>query len=289
MVLLAIPPVAAAQSDVDRFTEGRIALDKYKDCPAARKALELVAADSPVRHDPIYAFYMGRTYECVRDLPAAVKWYELYMSKVPATAELLDKMGDLRYRLSKDLEAKAKDEEAKAKKRQEVEATAAALDDRWTSLRASFERLKPYTADRETYFYALLPSSTCTEFVLRRDYLYGRVYDSDGQFPGATFTRRRTSFYQYNLLKAFVYNQRVSISVIVGIRIAGDTLVKAWWTEEERRVNARNRRDNYTKKEQGDGEDTNYHREWLFTDDIRRGISDLAQSCQAVHSLKNLQ
>jgi len=88
---------AQGQSDSEIFAQGRVALDKYKDCTAARGAFE---AESPAAKDSaIWLDYAARASECTGDLGLALDYYERELKKLPGTPRLIDKVGDLRYRI----------------------------------------------------------------------------------------------------------------------------------------------------------------------------------------------
>ncbi len=88
-----------AQSDADKFTEGRVALDKYHDCKAAKQALESVSAQG--RNNALWVLYMAKADECLGLKAEALQKYEQYNRLVPGQAEIIDKIGDLRYQVSK--------------------------------------------------------------------------------------------------------------------------------------------------------------------------------------------
>lgn len=86
---------ASAQSDGEKFAEGRIALDKYNDCPAALKALQGVSETG--RQNPIWISYMAKASECVKNFRDALTYYEKYNQLVPGNGEVVNKIGELRY------------------------------------------------------------------------------------------------------------------------------------------------------------------------------------------------
>lgn len=91
--------VCAAQqpSDAELFSEGRIALDTYKDCAHARRALDSESA--PAKDSPVWLEYAARAAECLGDLETGLSYYEKELAKLPGTPRLIDKIGDLRYRV----------------------------------------------------------------------------------------------------------------------------------------------------------------------------------------------
>jgi hypothetical protein len=101
--ILALCITAFAQTDAERFAEGRTALDKFKDCPAALKALEEVSADG--RKNPLWMFYMAKTTECLNRFSDALRFYEDYDRMIPGQTAVLDKIGELRYAIRKSEEA----------------------------------------------------------------------------------------------------------------------------------------------------------------------------------------
>lgn len=88
-----------AQSDGERFAEGRIAFDKYKDCPAALKSLEGVSQAG--RNNPLWIYYFAQVNECVENFQEALTYYEKYNLLVPGQGEVVDKIGELRYKARK--------------------------------------------------------------------------------------------------------------------------------------------------------------------------------------------
>jgi hypothetical protein len=113
--LLALPILA--QSDETKFAEGRTAFDKYKDCPAALRAFDAISPEG--RRDPVWISYMAHTQECLGNLAEAVRYYEQYDLLVPGQVDVISKLGDLRYRLSKQA-----DDAAAAKIRSDIETRA---------------------------------------------------------------------------------------------------------------------------------------------------------------------
>lgn len=91
---------AQSKEDAQKFAEARIAIDKYKDCPASLKALESISEEG--RKNPLWAYYMAKNQECQNNLEAALKYYEQYSALVSADAELIDKIADLRYRVTRN-------------------------------------------------------------------------------------------------------------------------------------------------------------------------------------------
>jgi hypothetical protein len=94
---LLVYPVLHAQSDSERFAEGRIALDKYHDCQGALTALQQVSTEGQA--NLMWSYYMGKTEECLHDLSKAVKYYRQFSEANP-TPEMTNKIADLEYQLS---------------------------------------------------------------------------------------------------------------------------------------------------------------------------------------------
>lgn len=93
--------MALAQTDAEKFAEGRIALDQHQDCPAAESAFRSVSEAS---HNAIWAFYMGKTMECLKRPADALVYYEQYDQLIPGQAEIINKIGELRYQVRKQQE-----------------------------------------------------------------------------------------------------------------------------------------------------------------------------------------
>ena len=91
------------RSDADLFTEARIAIDKFKDCPAAVKALNEVSDAG--KRDPIWIYYAAKSSECANNLVESLKQYRQYNQLSPGHAEIIDKIGELEYRLRKQRES----------------------------------------------------------------------------------------------------------------------------------------------------------------------------------------
>jgi len=123
LLLLLLLPTAPAygQSDAEKFAEGRIALDKYRDCPAAKTALESVSEKG--RSEPLWLFYAAKTYECLNQPENALPLYEKYNQLMPGQTAIIDKIGELRYQATKAQEERdrqrAAEEKARERKRAE--------------------------------------------------------------------------------------------------------------------------------------------------------------------------
>lgn len=197
---------ASAQTDADRFAEGRVAFDKYKDCPAARNALEAIPNTSPVRQDPIYAFYMARTYECLNALDRALEWYQRYAAKVPPTAETLDKIGDLRYRLQKQRTAETEAAEKRVADQRTLEEQRAQLPQRMAAFKQAVAALGTFKdSDGSQITFTIAPESTCQDFRMRRVRRSVRTlssYFSNSDRP-ATETNIDNTDYRLNLTRTY--------------------------------------------------------------------------------------
>lgn len=107
LVLCALP-AAQGQSDLAKIAEGRVAYDKYHDCRAALQAFESVTEEG---RSPVWVIYMARTEECLGKLDEAARHYEQYDRLVPNQAEVLQKIGELRYLVKKHKEEAQRAEE----------------------------------------------------------------------------------------------------------------------------------------------------------------------------------
>lgn len=99
VLALSVQLKAQSREDAQKFAEARIAIDKYKDCAASLKALESISEEG--RKNPLWVYYMGKSQECLNNLEMALKYYDQYSSLVSADAELIDKIADLRYKVSR--------------------------------------------------------------------------------------------------------------------------------------------------------------------------------------------
>ena len=87
LILILMATLALAQSDPEKFAEGRVALDTHKDCPAAYRALSGVSENG--RKDAMWIYYMGKTTECLKKYEDALSYYRAYSKLIPPNAELL--------------------------------------------------------------------------------------------------------------------------------------------------------------------------------------------------------
>jgi hypothetical protein len=138
-VILTLSITAFAQTDAERFAEGRVAFDKFKDCPGALQALEAVSAEG--RKNPLWVFYMAKATECLNKFDDALRFYEEYDRMIPGQAAVLDKIGELRYQLGlrrrkeeADLARKQKEEDDKLALEREIEREKADAKSRLSSV-----------------------------------------------------------------------------------------------------------------------------------------------------------
>jgi hypothetical protein len=109
VLLLFWPGFSHALTDSDKFAEGKIAFDKYDDCPAALDAFLAVSAEG--RQNPLWNYYIAQTYECLAKYDIAIKYYEAYNELVPGRPAITEKLADLRYNMNRQ---KVEDEARKA-------------------------------------------------------------------------------------------------------------------------------------------------------------------------------
>jgi len=143
---------AMAQSDMEKFAEGRVSLDKFKDCFAAIEALETVSSEG--RNNPLWVFYMAKTHECLANPGIALEYYQKYNSLVPGQREIIEKLAELRYeakqaslKSSLNSEAISERQRARTQLQQKVEE----LRSKAASLRVAAER-DDREADRQDGF-----------------------------------------------------------------------------------------------------------------------------------------
>jgi hypothetical protein len=99
-VLSAVSCLAGPSSDGEKMAQGRIALEKYRDCNAAR---QLFASVSAARRDrPDWLDYAAQSAECAGDLAEALRYYEAEATYIVGSERLADKVADLRYRIGKE-------------------------------------------------------------------------------------------------------------------------------------------------------------------------------------------
>lgn len=122
LILILMATLALAQSDPEKFAEGRVALDTHKDCPAAYRALSGVSENG--RKDAMWIYYMGKTTECLKKYEDALSYYRAYSKLIPPNAELLNKIGELQYEAHKEAEEQKNADDLAAQK-SEAQALAA--------------------------------------------------------------------------------------------------------------------------------------------------------------------
>ena len=91
VILISTATMVFAQSDRERFAEGRVALDTHKDCSTAYRVLSSVSENG--RKDAMWIYYMGKTTECLKRYGDALFYYRAYSKLIPPNAELLNKIG----------------------------------------------------------------------------------------------------------------------------------------------------------------------------------------------------
>lgn len=95
LLLLVFAPSVFAQSDGEKFAEGRIAMDKHNDCTSALDSFQSMSAQS--KKDPTWIYYMAKVKECLNDQEEALDLYTKYNLLRPGTGEIVDKIGELSY------------------------------------------------------------------------------------------------------------------------------------------------------------------------------------------------
>jgi hypothetical protein len=103
-----------AQSDSVKFAEGQSALEKYNDCRAAIDAFRSVSPAG--QQSAIWVYYMAKSYECALDYRNALAMYTRYDQMKPNQAEVIAKIGELRYlaaRAERDAAANRVEREAR--------------------------------------------------------------------------------------------------------------------------------------------------------------------------------
>lgn len=100
VLLIAFSAPLLGQADAQSFAEGRLALDKYKDCQAAEDAFN--RASAAFRNTPGWSIYMARTKECLGKLSDALALYQTYYGMVPTANDVINKIGDLTYQIHRN-------------------------------------------------------------------------------------------------------------------------------------------------------------------------------------------
>ena len=102
VILISTATMVFAQSDPERFAEGRVVLDTHKDCSTAYRVLSSVSENG--RKDAMWIYYMGKTTECLKRYGNVLFYYRAYSKLIPPNAELLNKIGELQYAADKEAE-----------------------------------------------------------------------------------------------------------------------------------------------------------------------------------------
>jgi hypothetical protein len=98
IALLSCVSAILAQTDAEHFAEGRIALDKYKDCATSLRALQQVSASG--QQNPMWVYYMAKANECLGNRRNAIAFYRAY-ARTNSSPEITEKIGDLQYQLDR--------------------------------------------------------------------------------------------------------------------------------------------------------------------------------------------
>ncbi|MGA3102195.1 MAG: hypothetical protein ABSD61_10065 [Terracidiphilus sp.] len=128
LLFFAVAPSSAQQNDGELFAEGRIALDKYKDCAASLNALKQVSPEG--QKNPMWIYYMAKANECAGNIADALNYYKAYAATNPSP-EITEKIGDLQYKVDQQVEreraayAQRAAQEAAAEARRSAQAAAA--------------------------------------------------------------------------------------------------------------------------------------------------------------------
>jgi hypothetical protein len=98
LLFFAVAPSSAQQNDGEFFAEGRIALDKYKDCAASLNALKQVSEAG--QQNPMWIYYMAKANECAGNIADALAYYRAYAT-TNSSPEITDKVAELQYQLDR--------------------------------------------------------------------------------------------------------------------------------------------------------------------------------------------
>jgi len=121
VVLWLIPASVWAQdNDTMNFAEGRIAFEKYHDCPAALKALNRVSSNG--QNEPAWIYLSAKVNDCTGNLDRALDLYAAYDKLMPNQPEVVNAIADLRYRIDKKKELVAKNAAIAAAQQQQEQA-----------------------------------------------------------------------------------------------------------------------------------------------------------------------
>ena len=177
MIQLLWPGSGHALTDSDKFAEGKIAFDKYEDCPASQDAFLSVSAEG--RQNPLWNYYIAQTYECLKKYDIAIKYYEAYNQSVPGQPAISDKLADLRYNLKKQ---KAEDEARKAVKEKDaadkaaVEARRNNLAGFWMGNNGIRYKFSQHDA-KEVYGYNISKNNLTLSGKIMSGHLKGQIHD----------------------------------------------------------------------------------------------------------------
>jgi hypothetical protein len=104
-----------AQTDTEKLQEARRAVEKYKDCEIGREVLGEISAAGQA--NPLWVFYMAKSYECSETLPdlrGAIEWYGRYDQLVPGQPAIVEKLVKLRAKARSKADEQAKKEKERA-------------------------------------------------------------------------------------------------------------------------------------------------------------------------------
>jgi hypothetical protein len=118
--ILLVPLLAGAQqpSDADLDAEGQVAMNQFHDCARAKNAFERESASAQT--SPIWLDEVARASECAGNLTSALKYYELELKKLPDTPQLVQKVGELRYKRELQAEQNQAQQAAAEQQRQQA-------------------------------------------------------------------------------------------------------------------------------------------------------------------------
>jgi hypothetical protein len=139
LVIAAVFPVSLAahsQTDAESFAEGRVALDRYHDCPNSVAALERVSSGA---RSAFWYAYAGRAYSCVGRLNDAVSAWQAFDRLSPGHPEVVDSIADLRYRLTVRSQAQAEAERERQAAERQRQAAADSLSARLRDISGTWQ------------------------------------------------------------------------------------------------------------------------------------------------------
>jgi hypothetical protein len=135
---VALTAAAAQPSGIERFAEGRIALDKYKDCPAALGAFRSVEAQ--YQNDPAWLYYTSSAEACLKNYEEAYRLFSRYAKSHPTNIDVQDRLAEYSYLARKQREQTAARAEADAVATKKNAEQAAELKRRKTNVTGLWER-----------------------------------------------------------------------------------------------------------------------------------------------------